>query len=176
MYVQYKKTMQKLIAFLSITLVVGCLSAPDKKIIEKTINPAVDTASNVKTPGDGFTNIAGCYMQVLKRDTFTASLQQTERLITGRLSFDNYEKDASSGTVSGKIQGDVIKLNYVFASEGTTSVMELYVRYKDCILTRGSGEMNTRGDTAYFLNPALIKYDGGELKKVSCETLADKYK
>ena len=115
-------------------------------------------------------------MQVLKRDTFTASLQQTERLITGRLSFDNYEKDASSGTVSGKIQGDVIKLNYVFASEGTTSVMELYFRYKDGILTRGSGEMNTRGDTAYFLNPALIKYDGGELKKVSCETLADKYK
>ena len=54
--------------------------------------------------------------------------------------------------------------------------MELYFRYKDGILTRGSGEMNTRGDTAYFLNPALIKYDGGELKKVSCETLADKYK
>ncbi|MBK8494901.1 MAG: hypothetical protein IPL50_07650 [Chitinophagaceae bacterium] len=61
----------------------------------------------------------------------------------------------------------MLKLDYVFASEGMNSVMEVYFKYKDGILVRGIGEMKTNGDTAYFINPALIKYNGSDLKKIS---------
>ena len=168
--------MLKLFIAITIIITAGCISGNDKKAIEDAVKPPADTSKELKPADDAITAIEGCYMQVLKRDTFTASLQQQGNTVTGRLSFDNYEKDGSTGTVSGKIQGDVLKLDYAFASEGITSVMELYFKYKNGMLVRGIGEMKSREDTAYFVNPALIKYEGGELKKISCQTLPDKYK
>jgi len=169
--------MIRLLIVLTITLAVGCISAPDKKKIEEAVKPPKDSTGLTVTPvEDSMIVVEGCYMQVLKRDTFTASLQQQGNLVTGKLHFDNYEKDGSSGTVSGKLEGDLLKLYYFFTSEGMNSVMELYFRYKDGMLIRGIGEMNTKGDTAYFVNPALVKYDGGELKRISCETFAGKYR
>lgn len=168
--------MRKLFIALTITMAVGCISGPDKKIIEDAVKPPADSSGEVKPADDAFADIAGCYMQVLKRDTFAANLQQQGNTVTGRLSFDNYEKDGSTGTVSGKLQGDVLKLEYVFVSEGMNSVMELYFKYNEGILVRGIGEMNTKGDTAYFINPALIKYNGSALKKIPCENLPGKYR
>jgi hypothetical protein len=166
--------MMKIFIFLTIIVAVGCSSGADKKANEGIVQ--LNTDSLAVKPNDTTNNIEGCYLQILNWDTFTASLQQQGNLVTGRMSFDNYEKDASTGTVSGKLQDDILKLNYAFASEGMTSVMELYFKYKDGILVRGIGEMNTKADTAYFINPALIKYDGGALQKVDCQNLPDKYK
>jgi hypothetical protein len=166
--------MLKIFIFLTIVVAVGCSSNADKKPGEDTIQ--LNTDSIAVKPNDTTNNIEGCYLQILNRDTFTASLQQQGNLVTGRMSFNNYEKDASTGTVSGKLQDDVLKLDYAFASEGMTSVMQLYFKYKDGILVRGTGEMNTKEDTAYFVNPALIKYDGSALQKVDCQNLPEKYK
>jgi len=127
-------------------------------------------------PADDAGPVAGCYMGVLGRDTFAASLQQNGNIITGTLSFDNYEKDGSKGTVKGELRDNVLKLHYSFASEGMNSVMEVYFKEQDGSLVRGIGEMNTRGDTAYFVDPASIKYDGSSLKKIDCESLPAKYK
>ena len=169
--------MLKYFIVFAIAMVAGCISGTDKKIIEEAVIPTADTGSSQTIPADdAFADIAGCYMQVLKRDTFAASLQQHGNTVTGRLSFDNYEKDGSTGTVSGDLQGDVLKLDYVFASEGMNSVMEVYFKYKDGNLVRGIGEMKTKGDTAYFINPALIQYNGSDLKKISCQNLPGKYK
>ncbi len=165
--------MMKIFVYLTIVVAVGCSSGTDKKPGEDAVQLNADSLA-VKS--DTTNNIEGCYMQVLNRDTFTASLQQQGNLVTGSMSFDNYEKDASTGTVSGKLQDDILKLDYAFASEGMTSVMELYFKYKDGILVRGIGEMNTKGDTAYFVNPALIKYEGSGFQKTDCQTLREKYK
>jgi hypothetical protein len=75
--------------------------------------------------------VEGCYRGVLVRDTFAASLHQKENSITGKLSFDNYEKDGISGSVTGKLQGDVLQLYYNFASEGMNSIMEVYFKYSN---------------------------------------------
>lgn len=166
--------MLKKIFFLTIVVATGCSSGTDKKAGEDAAQ--LNTDSIAVKPHDATNNIEGCYLQILNRDTFAASLQQQGKLVTGRISFDNYEKDASTGTVSGKLKDDILKLDYAFASEGMTSVMELYFKYKNGILVSGIGEMNTKGDTAYFVNPALIKYDGSALQKVDCKNLADKYK
>ncbi len=120
--------------------------------------------------------ISGCYMGILQRDTFAATLQQQGNNITGKLVFDNYEKDGSSGKVTGKLQGNILKLVYSFASEGMNSVMEVYFKYQDGQLTRGIGEMNNNADTVSYTNAAALQYNGSVLKKISCANVASKYK
>jgi hypothetical protein len=166
--------MLKIITLLTITMIFGCTTGTnDEQNIE---SESSTTDSNAKPKVFNNISIAGCYMQILKRDTFAAILQQQQNLVSGRMRFNNYEKDASAGTVSGKLEGDILKLDYTFTSEGMKSVMELYFKYNNGDLIRGTGEMNTKGDTAYFTNLAQIKYDGGEFKKTECETFPTKYR
>jgi hypothetical protein len=118
-------------------------------------------------------NSLGCYMRVLGRDTFVAKLQQSPgEIITGNLSFDNFEKDASSGKVSGKEQDGIISLWYTFHSEGIQSVMEVYFKKTADGLIRGIGDMKTRGDTAYFVHPQAISYPEKDImKKIPCSDI-----
>lgn len=167
--------MIKTIFILCITIVIGCKTHTGKTTTGDSATSSTNAKTEeVKPPADNI--VEGCFMQVLQRDTFAASLKQNGNDVTGKLSFDNYEKDGSTGTVHGKLQGDVLKLFYSFASEGMNSVMEVYYKYDDGKLLRGTGEMNNKADTAYFTNPAAIKYDGGALQKLPCETLPAKYK
>jgi hypothetical protein len=120
---------------------------------------------------------AACYMQVLQRDTIVVRIEKNGNDISGRLSFDNYEKDGSTGTVRGKQEGDVLQLLYSFASEGTNSVMEVFFKEQENALLRGVGEMQTKGDTAYFVNPEQITYPGnGRMEKINCDEVPVKYK
>lgn len=120
---------------------------------------------------------AACYMQVLKRDTIVARIEKNGNTILGRLSFDNFEKDGSTGTIKGKQEGDILQLLYSFTSEGTNSVMEVFFKEKENELLRGVGEMQMRGDTAYFVNPSQITYaEDSRMQKISCEEVPAKYK
>lgn len=166
--------MLKIFAALTFLTAVGCTAGTDKQVSENAVKPSPDSIAT--KPAEAITDISGCYMQVLKRDSFAASLQQQGNLVTGRMTFNNYEKDASSGTVSGKIEADILKLNYTFMSEGMNSVMEVYFRYKDGMLYRGTGDMGNKGDTAYFTNPARVTYEDEGLKKTDCSNLPAKYK
>jgi hypothetical protein len=139
-----------------------------------------DTLSHIPSKKDNLpairNDINGCYISVSGRDTFVASLQETNNQVSGKLSFDNFEKDASSGKVSGTREGDVIKLVYSFQSEGMNSVMDVWFQVTDGRLVRGIGEIQTKGDTAYFADPSSITYTGSVFEKTSCDDLDDKYK
>ena len=120
------------------------------------------------------TDVSGCYRRILARDTFTAILEQKESAINGKLIFDNYQKDGSAGDVKGKIEGDIIKLIYTFNSEGMRSVMHVYFRSQHNGLIRGIGDMETRGDTAYFKNKEMIIFPEDEnWSKISCDEVND---
>lgn len=121
--------------------------------------------------------LSGCYLRVLKRDTLALSIQQTSKAVTGKLSFDNFEKDGSSGSVSGTVDSNILKLIYSFQSEGMHSVMEVYFKIEDSTLIHGIGEVAVKGDTAYYANPGEINYpQTNRLIKISCEQLDGKYK
>ena len=140
----------------------------DKQEIEK--NPAI-----VEEPSA--TNTDECYWQIMQRDTFVASLAQNGNNITGKLSFNNFQKDKSSGTVRGSKDGDIIKLWYSFQSEGMQSVMELWFKKQGNALLRGIGPMANKGDTSYFSNAAVVEYSSGQkFSKVDCASIASKYK
>jgi hypothetical protein len=121
-------------------------------------------------------SVTGCYIRVLSRDTVAASLQQSGDRVTGKLSFDNYQKDGSTGTVDGRIENGVLKILYSFTSEGMNSVMEIRFKVENGQLFRGIGDIIPRGDTVYYSNPAAISFEKQGLEKIDCSDLASKYK
>ncbi len=164
--------MRKLFFLSIIVAVAGCQSQNDKTTSSTDSATNKNIKSNVEKP----LSVAGCYMEVLKRDTFTAHLQQQDNKITGKLVFNNYEKDKSAGTVSGVLEADILKLSYRFSSEGMSSVMEVYFKYKDGNLIRGIGEIKSMGDSVFFTNKAAIVYEGSEFKGISCNSIPSKYR
>ena len=123
------------------------------------------------------TDVSGCFWKIMGRDTLVAWLAQTENTITGKLSFDNFEKDGSSGTVHGTVEGDLIKLWYTFESEGMKSVMEVWFKKQGDSLLRGIGPTSVKADSSYFTDQATIKFDADQsLLKVDCAEVPGKYK
>ncbi|MES2882746.1 MAG: hypothetical protein V4676_11400 [Bacteroidota bacterium] len=184
-----KKSMQlKLAMFLLVIAFVACnnpvittetttraTNAPTKP---ETSDPEENNKPNdkdVSTNDEAGTN---CYVQVLARDTFVAHLRLNGNIVTGKLSFDNFEKDGSTGTVRGFREDDVLKLLYTFQSEGSTSKMDVYYKLTDEGLVRGVGEMDVRNDTTYFKNAKEVKYtkEHNLLKKVDCNSVPAKYR
>jgi hypothetical protein len=120
---------------------------------------------------------SGCYWKILKRDTLTIMLKQSGNAVTGKLSFDNFEKDGSSGSVHGIVDGSIIRLWYNFASEGMNSVMEIYFKKEADQLLRGIGPVDAKGDSSYYTNHSAITYTQDQsFAKLACEELPDKYK
>ena len=123
------------------------------------------------------TDLSGCYLRVIKRDTLALRLEEKDGIVTGKLSFDNYEKDGSSGSVKGTVDKDILKLVYDFQSEGMHSVMDIYFKITDKGLIHGIGEVAVKGDTTTYANPDKVDYPAAnELLKISCDVLDDKYK
>ncbi len=126
---------------------------------------------------DNNTVTTTCYMKVLKRDTMVIHLEEKGNEVSGKLTFDNYEKDGSSGRVRGIREGDIIKLVYYFSSEGMNSVMDVFFKKEGDDLISGIGDMQTKGDSAYFINPQNVKYPAeGNFKKLDCEIVPIKYR
>lgn len=131
---------------------------------DSTNDSAIPGKENPQTTEPNKTNtVNGCYLRVVQRDSLIASLTQDGNNVTGRLVFDNYEKDASSGTVNGTIDGDILKLIYRFQSEGMNSISEQYFKITDKGLIQGVGDVAVKGDSAYYSSPANIKYDDKDL-------------
>ena len=125
----------------------------------KTIPPKVDEKP-AATP-------AGCYIKIIGRDTAILMLEQKGAAFSGKMLYDNYEKDGSRGTVQGKKAGDILKLWYDFNSEGMRSVMEVYFKIENGRLLRGIGDMDVKTDTTYFTTG--INYSDKEaFNKVDC--------
>ncbi len=124
-----------------------------------------------------FTDMSGCFWKITGRDTLVAWLVQTENTITGKLSFDNFEKDGSSGPVHGTVEGDIIKLWYSFESEGMKSIMETWFKKQGDSLLRGVGPSDMKADSSYFTDHNAIEFSAGQsLQKVDCAEVPGKYK
>ena len=138
------------------------------------IVPGRDTTQTVQNGPPP--NASGCYVKVLGRDTMVVQLVQNGNELSGKMTFDNYQKDGSSGRVSGRVDGNTAKLWYDFHSEGMNSVMEIWFRIGDEQLIRGIGSFGTKGDTAYYTNKPDIQYpDDQSFPKVECTKVPAKY-
>lgn len=109
-------------------------------------------------------------MKIAGKDTAILMLEQKGKEYSGKMIYDNYEKDGSQGTVKGKEDKGILKLLYDFNSEGRHSVMEVYFKIENGKLLRGIGDMDAKTDTTYFISG--INYSDKELfAKVDCASI-----
>ena len=133
----------------------------------KGIPPKVETHEEADVPG--------CYMKIIGRDTAILMLEPKGNKFSGKMLYDNFEKDGSRGTVSGIEDKEIIKLWYEFNSEGMHSVMEVYFKKENGRLLRGIGDMDVKTDTTYFISG--INYSDKEaFNKVDCSLIEWKLK
>jgi len=121
--------------------------------------PAVETGSSTDE----------CYQRVMKRDTATMRLTIRGNNVSGTLVYDNYEKDSSHGTVSGKKNNDTIIVWYTFQSEGMQSVRESIFKINGDQLSEATGDIEMHGDSVYFKDRAALKFSEiPPFKKIAC--------
>ena len=143
----------------------------DSAVTENTVE-----VNKANPPQKTETNVEGCYIKILKRDTMVLHLRQNGDSVSGRMNFDNYEKDSSSGEVAGIIDGDIIKLWYSFQSEGMLSTAELFFKKENASLIQGLGDINNKADTSYFADHSAIAYPADQsFSKVDCSNISSKY-
>ncbi|HEU4471618.1 MAG TPA: hypothetical protein VFR58_11070 [Flavisolibacter sp.] len=156
----------KKISFIGCLLIAACNSSTSPGSESKDTASA---GSPVPVAAQNEASLAGCYRQVVGRDTIRLELRQTGDSVYGNMAFDNYEKDASSGTVRGRASGEQLTLWYDFFSEGMRSVMEIVLKQNASGLVMGTGPVKVRADTAMFEDHGNLEFkQTGLLEKVPC--------
>lgn len=114
-------------------------------------------------------DVAGCYLQVVGRDSIKLHLNESGENVSGTMAFKNYQKDSSSGTVEGYEEDDKVIVWYSFDSEGMHSIMQLVFQQTSEGLIRGVGDMINRGDTVLFRSMEDLKFSQKDLlRKTAC--------
>lgn len=95
-----------------------------------TQQPATNTADSIGNTDTSTSTSAGipllqCYIQVVGKDTSLLSLSIDQKQVSGKLEYIHFEKDRNSGTFNGTIDGNIIRADYEFMSEGTTSTRKV---------------------------------------------------
>lgn len=159
--------MKNLVIIASVLMaVISC-----EKKVDQTINTSTnDSATNVdpSQPIEPST-VQTCYLGVTGKDSVYVSIDDNLGTFTGKMRYKNFEKDSSMGDLMGTKNGDTLKLNYTFASEGMTSDREIYFLLKDGKLVEGIGDHKVEDNKDLYANPAKIKYTGQELEKAECK-------
>lgn len=85
-------------------------------------------------------NILGCYVANIERNIYTIRLdEQKDNIVTGVISYNNYQFDSSSGTFNGTYQNGILKGVYSFTAEGEQSQRELIFKKENNNLVQGFG-------------------------------------
>jgi len=176
LYLLLIKTMKHILVILLFSKLIACNNSSDTNRYSgksrsfdsvKIVIPGKDTSIQDKE--------TGCYMKIVGQDTAILRLEQNGKEYSGKMIYDNYEKDGSRGFVKGIEEAGVLKLWYDFDSEGRHSVSQVYFKKYNDKLLRGVGDMDTKTDTAFFISG--INYSDREaFVKVDCGLISWKLK
>ncbi len=152
------------VAFLSLLFLTAACN-DEAKTSDAKLN--VDTLNTKALVSD--TLPAGCYSQLMGRDTAALQIETKGTHVTGSLSYNIFEKDRNDGTIQADQDGNIIKGWYLFKSEGIISVREVAWQLHGDELWPALGEVTQRNDTTLFASPGQLKFDSTRpFKKVAC--------
>ncbi|OJX29881.1 MAG: hypothetical protein BGO86_05450 [Chryseobacterium sp. 36-9] len=167
--------MKKIILILSgVTIIHSCEKNDGKQLnVENRKPDTLAIPDNEKNQISTTENVDYCYMNVLAKDSMTLSYKIITGKVSGKLTYKNFEKDSSTGDVSGTVSGDTLKLNYKFMSEGTTSEREVYFLQDSGVLLEGIGSYsNNNSPKQVYVSSKAINYSKGRrLTPTDCKHL-----
>lgn len=163
--------MRKILSLQLVILVIGCNSTTDNStatVIDSpsTVKSAPDTAN---LSANKTASLDGCYMKVVGRDTLFLQLQQSGENFSGNMHFNNYEKDSSKGTVTGKMDNGKLILWYSFNAEGMHSYSQQILQPVKDGLVLGIGDVRASNDTTYIKDLSTVQFPASyKLISVAC--------
>lgn len=108
-----------------------------------------------------------CYSYDAKGSKIELRIEYKGSDVTGTLTYALSEKDSNKGTFVGKLENNILLLDYTFQSEGTESTRQVAFQVINNTLLEGYGEMTLDG--THFKDVAQIKFTSTmPLKKIEC--------
>lgn len=120
------------------------------------------SAGNLPGADSTENSIKGCYLYTVNKDTFQLAITAVNKNdVEGSIIYNFYEKDDSKGTFNGSFDGETLKGDYTFQSEGSTSVREVIFKKTQTGFVEGTGEVKVINNKAVFSQPGSISYENG---------------
>lgn len=136
--------------------------------------PVVDvdtTTTPVAVTTEDTTSLLGCYIAHLSKDVYTLQItSQRGAAVIGVLSYNNFEKDSSSGSFVGTLAGSILVGTYSFDSEGMHSIRQVIFKKDGDSFVQGFGSTKTEGGTEVFEDVSTVTYDSNStfIKSENC--------
>ncbi len=153
-----------LVLFLAAILIASCNNEQKKPIETTMVKDTVKTVENkIMIPA------SSCYSSITGKDTVILKVEVFPNVVTGKLSYQFYEKDSNKGELTGQLKGDTLLADYKFMSEGTQSIRQVIFLIKNNIATEGFGNMEEKNGKMVFKDMKGVSFETGLiLNKVEC--------
>jgi hypothetical protein len=139
-------------SILLLAAVAGCFAACQNTSTEQKIDSLATPPDTSKASGQA------CYAYIKNRDTVSLTFTTAGHEIAGKLSYNLFEKDKNSGTVSGLIKGDTIIADYSATGEGMTYVAQVAFLKKGDQLLEGYGPSEEKNGKRVFTDLSALKF------------------
>lgn len=147
------------------------VSVNDSLMVLKATNGKEITYKKTITPDKLVSDFENydCYSYAGKKDTAFLHINTANSIVTGNLEYQLFEKDRNKGMIKGKMIGDTLIADYIFASEGQNSVREIIMIKKGNDLIEGFGDVKEADGKLRFVNRSKLNFKKGlTFKKVNC--------
>jgi heat shock protein HslJ len=143
--------------FLFIPLILCLLSCGQKtENTSETTSPDSNIVANsMEVP------IITCYEGISNQDTFRLRVEKFEDRVTGTLAYLFHEKDRNIGDYEGRMHGDTMVADYIFLSEGSSSVRQVAFLLNDQVAKEGYGQMAEQDGKMVFTNMKSLSFGKG---------------
>lgn len=155
----------KKVILLSVVFISVFVSCKKEKEIEEVAVPSEEIVVEEPVSEE-------CYSAIIKKDTISMSLNiKGKEIASGKLVYNFFEKDKNEGTLVGEIKGDTLFAEYVFVSEGVSSIRQVAFLKKGNSYIEGFGDVvNDHKGKVTFKDTKQLKFEGNiVLSKVDCK-------
>ena len=152
----------KYIKATALMLCIACNSSNNNEGNNDTIK---DYDTGTSNPAE---SISSCYENINGKDTVFLSIFNKSKIITGSLNYNYYEKDKNSGTLRGNMYGDTLLAEYIFKSEGITSIREVAFLKQGDSFIEGYGDVEEQYGKMVFKNKGTLNFTARPLHEVDC--------
>lgn len=109
-----------------------------------------------------------CYEYVVGKDSVRLKLTINDKDVNGKLDYNMYEKDSRHGNIQGVLDGDIIKADYVYQAEGTTTRQQLWLKLENDKVYEGTGDIKDENNAFVYADTTNIKYTQA-FEKIDCK-------
>jgi len=154
---------------LTIATCILALAACQNSSSSDTANStAVDSTAITPIADPGTAQIA-CYLFAEGKDSTTVSLNlAADGTVTGSYDWQPHEQHGASGTLTGKKDGDLLKVMYDYTIEGSNQQQEVVFKLSGDQLSEGQGEL-VDGEGGILKIKDATKLTWKPFTKVACK-------